>query len=284
MSLLYSMKEGLEGFRRARLSSFVSVSIVAVSLTLVGVFLIATVNMTRLVRSIQKRMSQEVFIDNSLNEDGIEKLENEIRSLDGINDVEFISKEKAAQTFKDEFGENIFEILEENPLPSSFRIDLNQEYRSAVNAEKIVEQLNNLNAVNEVVYRAEIFRLIDRYIGILAMVALVVGILILIGSLFVISNTIRIIIHSKRTIIDTMKLVGATPAFIRRPFLVEGMLQGIAGGGIAAVVIFLFAKWSNIEMPGLIQIDKEIYGILLLTGLVFGWVGSLSAVKRLLRY
>ena len=144
MSLLYSIKEGLEGFRRARLSSFASVSVVALSLTLVGVFLIATINMTRLVRSIQKRMSLEVFIDNSLNEDGIAKLEGEINNLDGINSIEFISKEKAAQTFKEEFGENIFEILEENPLPSSFRIDLDQEYRSAVNAEKVVEQLNTL--------------------------------------------------------------------------------------------------------------------------------------------
>jgi cell division transport system permease protein len=153
-----------------------------------------------------------------------------------------------------------------------------------VNAEKIVEQLNILRGVSEVVYRAEVFRLIDRYIGILAIAALVIGVLILLGSLFVISNTIRIIINSKRSIINTMKLVGATPAFIRRPFLVEGMLQGIAGGGIAAMVIFVFANWSQIEMPGLIQIDKEVYGILLLIGLIFGWLGSLSAVKRLLRY
>ena len=284
MSLLYSIKEGLEGFRRARLASFVSISIVAVSLILVGTFLVISVNMTRLVRGIQKRMSLEVFIDNTLTDDEIATLENEIRAIEGIYEVEFISKEKAAQTFKEEFGENIFEILDENPLPSSFRLALDVDFRGAQAADAIVQGINELKGVTEVVYRAELFRLIDRYIDILITSILVIGILILLGSLIVISNTIRIIIHSKRAIIAVMKLVGATPSFIRRPYLVEGMVQGMVGGGIAALILFAIVKISHIEMPGLLYIENEIYGIIILIGIVFGWFGSLYAVRRLLRY
>ena len=284
MSLFYSINEGLEGFRRAKLASFVSISIVAISLILVGTFLIVSVNMTRLVRSIQKRMSLEVFIDNTLTDDGIADLENEIRAIEGIYEIEFISKEKAAQTFRDEFGENIFEILDENPLPSSFRLSLDADFRGAHAADTIVQNITELRGVTEVVYRAELFRLIDRYIDIFITAVLIVGVLILLGSLFVISNTIRIIIHSKRAIIDTMKLVGATPSFIRRPYVVEGMVQGLAGGGIAAVVLFVIAKISHVEMPGLLLIENEIYGILILIGMVFGWIGSIYAVRRLLRY
>lgn len=284
MNLLYSIKEGVKGFRRARLSSFVSVSIVAISLILVGLFLIAAINMTRVVRSIQKRMTLEVFIDNALDESGIAALEDEISGLESVSEVQFVSKEMAAQTFTEEFGKEIFEILDGNPLPSSFRVNLKPEFRAAEEAAMVVEELEAIAGIEEVVYRAELFRLMDQYIGILIAIALVVGVLLLFGSLFVISNTIRIIIHSKRTVIETMKLVGATPSFIRRPFLVEGMLQGFVGGGIAALILFIFVKWTNIELPGLILIEKEIYFLLMLIGLTFGWLGSITAVRRLLRY
>ncbi len=284
MSFLYTIKEGLEGFRRAKLASFASVSMVAISLILVGIFLAISVNMTRLVRSVQKRMSLEVFIDGSLSDDGIAALERELSDLDGIDDIEFISKEMAAQTFIEEYGEDISEILDENPLPSSFRLTLRPEFRSAETAEEVVAEINKLRGVTEVVYRAELFRIIDRYISIFIIVVLVVGVLVLFGSLFVISNTIRIIIHSKRSIIETMKLVGATPTFIRRPFLVEGMVQGFVGGSIAAAILFAFVKWTRIEMPGLLFIEKEIYGALMIIGLLFGLIGSVTAVRRLLRY
>ncbi|MDZ7369975.1 MAG: ABC transporter permease, partial [candidate division KSB1 bacterium] len=106
--------------------------------------------------------------------------------------------------------------------------------------------------------------------------------LVLAGSLFMVSNTIRLIIYGRRSIIETMKLVGATHGFIKRPFLIEGMLQGVIGGGIAAAL--LWAVWKIIEWrwPGFVFVPNEIIIGAPLTGLIFGLIGSWWAVKRYL--
>ena len=284
MSWSYSVKEGLAGLRRARLSSLICISMVAVSLVLVGIFLVATVNMNSLLQDIKKRMNIEVFISDVMPEAEIANLEEQIRAIEGIGVVAFISKENAAQEVRDELGIDVFEIYEENPLFSSFRISLDTEYKTNKAAEDIVTQINRFEGVNEVVYRQEIFRLLDRYIGIALVIDLAVGLIVLFSSLFVISNTIRLIIHSKRDIIETMKLVGATRSFIRRPFLVEGMVQGVLGGILAAALLYVLVKILRIELAGLIVVEEEIYALLVVIGLIFGWLGSMTAARRFIRY
>ena len=284
MSWSYSVKEGFAGLRRARLSSIICISMVAVSLVLVGIFLVATVNMNNLLQDIKRRMNIEVFISDVMPEAEIAHLEEQIRAIEGIGVVEFISKEKAAQEVREGLGIDVFEIYEENPLFSSFRISLDTEYKTNKAAEDIVSQINRLEGVNEVVYRQEVFRLLDRYIGIALVIDLVIGLVVLFSSLLVISNTIRLIIHSKRDIIETMKLVGATRTFIQRPFLVEGMVQGVLGGILAAAMLYVLVKLLRIELHGLIDVETKIYALIMVIGLVFGWLGSLTAVRRFIRY
>jgi len=282
--LWYSIREGLEGFRRAPFSSFVSVSTVALALTLLGAFVAVSLNLNRLAAALQKHMTFEVFIDDALERAAVTALEQRIRSIPGVATVEFISKEAAAQAIKEEFGADVLDLLGENPLPASFRIALAAQSRSAPLAESVAAQLRTLKGVTEVVYRAELFQLLDRYLQLAITIDMAVGIALLLGSVFIIFNTIRLIIHAKRQIIETMKLVGATPGFIRRPFLVEGMLQGGAGGALATVCLWLLMRVASLEAPHLIVLPRLFFPAVLAAGIVLGWMGSFLAVRRLLKY
>ncbi len=279
-----SIREGIEGFRRAPFSSFVSLSTVALALTLLGAFAAVSLNLNRLAAALQQRMTFEVFVDDALEGAAIADLERQIRATPGVAKVEFVSKEAAARAIKEEFGDDVLEILGENPLPASFRVALTANSRSAPVAESVAAKLRALKGVSEVVYRAELFRLLDRYLQLAITVDVVVGIALVLGSIFVVFNTIRLIIHAKRQIIGTMKLVGATPGFIRRPFLVEGMLQGGAGGALAVFFLWVLVRLASVEAPHLLVLPDLFFPSILAAGILLGWMGSFVAVRRLLKY
>lgn len=282
--LCYSIREGIEGFRRAPFSCFVSLSTVALALTMLGVFAAASLNLNRLAAALQQRITFELFIVDTLEGAAIAELEKQIRSIPGVATVEFVSKEAAAQVIKEEFGADVLEILGENPLPASFRVALAPRSRSAPVAESVAARLRALKGVSEVVYRAELFRLLDRYFQLAITIDVVVGLALVLGSVLVVFNTIRLIIHAKRQIIGTMKLVGATPGFIRRPFLVEGMLQGGGGGAMAVFFLWVLVRLASLEAPHLLVLPRLFYPSILAAGIGLGWMGSLVAVRRLLKY
>jgi len=229
-------------------------------------------------------MEMEIFIDNSYTGEQIENLRQNIIRIAGIDSVRYISKEQAAEIFKQQFGQDIFEILDDNPLPSSFHIKLKPTFRSATNAQKISEEINKLEGVDEVLYRRDLLIILEKYIRIFVGAVLGIGVLLAVGSILLVSNTIRLIIFSRSNIIEIMKLVGATRRFIRRPFLVEGIIQGLVGGFLAAVFFFFILKVVKVEIPGLILIDQRNYTILIILGILFGLIGSLLALRRFLKY
>jgi cell division transport system permease protein len=282
--LLYSLTEGFKGLRRAKFSAFVAISTIFLSLILIGVFIIFILNAQRLVNRIQSRMEMELFIDNSYTMERIEELKKSIFTITGIDSVRYVSKDEAVEIFKQQFGQDIFEILDENPLPSSFQVKLKPTFRSAVYAKKISEQLNQLEGVDEVYYRQDLLIILEKYIQLFVGVIFVIGLLLAAGSIFLVSNTIKLIIFSRSTIIEIMKLVGATRRFIRRPFLVEGIIQGFIGGSLAALFFYLILKIIKLEIPGLILINQKNYPLLIILGILFGLIGSLLALRKFLKY
>ncbi|MDZ7261194.1 MAG: ABC transporter permease [candidate division KSB1 bacterium] len=282
--IVYSIKEGLKGFRQARLSSLISISTITISLVIIGIFLIAIVNLTKFISSLKERVEFEVFIDNSLGDQKIEELKKTIASFVGVQTVEFISKEEAAKIFKETFGDDIFDILEENPLPASFRIKLAEAYRSPEGAKYISELIGQLEGVDEVVYRADLLRLLDKYIKLVMGLLLGVGGSVCIGSIFLVYNNIRLIIAARWDTIEIMKLVGATRGFIRRPFIIEGMLQGLLGAAGALALLYGITTLIINKFPGFIEVDARIFGGILIFGLLLGMLGSLVSVRRFLKY
>lgn len=281
---LYSIAEGFRGLRRAKFSAFVSISTIFLSLVLIGIFIIFIFNIQRLIQQIQSRVELEVFIDNSYTLEKIDDLRQEIFQIEGVESVLYISKQEAAKIFEEQFGQDVFEILEENPLPPSFQIKLKPQFRSAEKAQVIFEKISELEGVDEALYRRDLIILLEKYIRLFIIIIFAMGVLLGIGSIFLVSNTIKLIIFSRKTIIEIMKLVGATRRFIRRPFIIEGVIQGIIGGTLAALFFYLIFHLIDFEIPNLILIDQKNYPILIIVGLLWGLIGSKFALRKFMKY
>ncbi len=289
MSLAYTLKEGLDGMRRARWSTLFSVITVAVASALLGFFAIATLNLHALVQQLKSRLELEVFIDDSFDDQQIEELERRILALDGVASVEFISKEKALLTFRDLFGEQMkayIDLLGTNPLPASFRIVLKKEYRTSEKARKVVDELQAFRELRpqDVVFRLDFLLAVERYVRLALWIDVIVGIFLCAAAVFLVSNNIRLVIATKRRVIETMQLVGATNALIRRPFLLQGTLEGIAGGAVAAVLLYLFVEALRVRLPEYVLVDERLFWGIAAAGGLLGLIGSWTSVRRYLRH
>ncbi len=229
-------------------------------------------------------MELEIFVDNSFTIEQVEELKKRILTINMIDSVRYVSKVDAAEIFRRQFGQDIFEILDENPLPSSFQIKLKPNFRSATNAQLVTEQLRQLDGVDDIFYRRDLLIKLERYLEIFLVIILGVGMILGAGAIFLVSNTIKLIIFSRSNVIQIMKLVGATRRFIRRPFLIEGIVQGLMGGCLAVLFFYLILKAIKFEIPGLIFIDQKSYPALLILGAFLGLFGSQLALRKFLKY
>ncbi len=285
--MLFVLKEGVTGFIKARLAGFVAVMTIAISLTLIGVFLLITVNLGKFVDFLRSRVELEVFLDDSFDEERIDLLGTEIRQIDGVDELTFISKEMAMLEYKKLFRDaqaDYIETLGYNPLPASYRVTLREGHRTATEAERVFTTMAEIDGVgeNNVVYRREYLVRLEKYINSAIAVDFVVGTIVCLSALLLVSNNIRLIILSKTHIIETMKLVGATPFLVRMPLYVQGMIQGILGGIISAIFLYGLVGLGSLKVPGILTADWRIYLIIANFGALLGLAGSVTAVRRYL--
>ena len=282
--MFYSLKEGFAGLCRAKFSSIFAISIISISLIIIGLFLIVILNTKRLVDSIQERIELEVFIDNSLDSLKTEQLKIRILASKGIRSIKYVSKDEAAEFFKQQFDKDIFKILDENPLPASFQITLVKAFQTSQDVNQLSKDLKKIDGVDDVIFRQDILILLERYMEISLIVISIIGGLLAAGSIYLVSNTVKLIMLSRLQIIETMKLVGATKHFIRRPFIFEGLIQGIIGSVLAVSFIYIILKIINIEVTQLIIVNEKIFLILFAVGVFLGLLGSMLAIQRFLKY
>ncbi|MFQ5649203.1 MAG: cell division protein FtsX [bacterium] len=272
---------------KSRVAGFVAVLTIAISLILIGVFLIITVNLGKFVGYLRSRVELEVFLDDSFDEAKIQKLGDEIRRIEGVGELIFISKEMAILEYQNLFKEqqdDYFETLGFNPLPASYRVKLRKDYRTATGAERVFEEISAISDIktDDVVYRREFLVRLEKYIQIAIAVDFIVGTIVCLSALLLVSNNIRLIILSKQKIIETMKLVGATRFFIRMPLYVQGTVQGFLGGIISASFLFGLLQIGSLEIPGIISVDRRLYLVVASLGILLGLAGSYTAVRRYL--
>ena len=216
------------------------------------------------------------------------QLGREMGKIEGVSDVIYISPSQAARIFKKEFGEDVVDIVGTNPFPSSFIVRLSPEFGTAVDASYIASRIASMNGIEEVRYRKSLLVSVDRYINILIGLSAVIGFIVLLAAILISSYTIKLTILAKRDLIWTMRLVGATDKFIRRPFIVEGLIEGLAAGAIAIGIIEAGYMVSERLLKGYIPVEKvevnnEIYAGMLIFGVILGWMGSSLSVRRYLK-
>jgi len=284
MSVSYTLKESISGFKRTKLSTFISIVTISISLLLLGVFAVITINTSRFIDTLRDKVEMEAFLQEPMSRDDVATLIKTVTALNGVDKVIFVSKEEAAGIFKEQFGEDVKSVLEFNPLPPSLKVFLEEGYRTAASANEVYEKLKSTQGVESVIYRKALLEFVDQKTATAHNITLGLGVLISLSAIFLVSNTIRLAIYAKRRLLRTMELVGATQGFIRLPFLLEGIIQGLVGGILAACVLYVLLEYAMrfllTEIAQYVHMEMPFYLLVVGSGAALGLVGSIISVAR----
>ncbi|MGB9696621.1 MAG: cell division protein FtsX [Ignavibacteria bacterium] len=287
MKIRYIIKETFRGFGTAKFSTFASVLTIAISLSLITIFTILYLTSNKLIKSIKEKVEIEVFLNDNITTEEVNSLIDKIRTIGGIKQVTFVSKEEAKRIFEKDWGKEMLEVLDYNPLPPSLKINLYEEYKTIDRMSKIKSQLSALNKVEEVKFPEGNLHLIEENSSAIMYVLLVILVTTLFGSIFLVANTIRLVINSRRKVIQIHKLLGATNSFIIMPYFLQGLLQGLFGSIISLGVLYgVFTYYSSKFQGANIKIEFfDIYIVLYIcfAGIVLGSFGSLLSAKKFLK-
>jgi cell division transport system permease protein len=284
MNLFFIIKEGILGFKRARLAVTISVISISLTLILVGVFGMVVQNLADIFQKFYRQVQLEVFIDPSLAVSQIQKLDHQILRFSAVDSVIFKSPEQALKEFEEDFGADLVSVLDENPLPPSVRVILKPGQSKIELINEIVEKIKALDGVDDVVYQTDIVRLINEYAVIGIIIAFALGLIIFIIATLLIFNTIRLTIYARRTIIEIMKSVGATNFFIKGPFIMEGIFQGFFGSLIACGLLWTSNYFIKGIFASILSVPLQYYLILVFIGVFLGLLGSYFSVNKYLKY
>ena len=287
MSLAYTLRESISGFTRTKLSTTISIITISISLLFLGIFAVISTQTSRFIDVLRDQVELEAFLDEPITPKDLSTVQERIKSLAGVQELTYVSKDDAAKLFQKEFGENILNVLEFNPLPASLKVSLKDGYKTSARVAEVSKAIEGIHGIESVKYRKELLEVIDTRAATLHNLTLGLGVFISLSAILLVSNTIRLAIYAKRQLIRTMELVGATRVFIRVPFLLEGMIQGIVGGILASALLYVLLEYSirlvSIELAGSLHREPLFYAGVLATGLLLGLIGGIISVMRFIR-
>jgi cell division transport system permease protein len=288
MSLGYVIKEGFAGLGRARLAAFTSMFSLFIAVLLIGVLFRIGYNAYEVSQLIRQQVEVEIFLQD-LDESATNEMENLLLSKPEVEGLTYISSDSASRVFQQEFGMGAESIADLNFLPSSFRVVMSDNYNVA-QIDSLVQEFRTYDGVDEVRFNLALLEIIESRTEMLVLIGSGIGIFILFVAMILVFNTIRLTIYAKRDLIRAMKLVGATNSFIRRPFLVEGVLQGLIAGGFASLVIYFVFELivpRFIPQIGVLSwpMGRWYYliGGTILLAIIMGWWGSRWAARKFIR-
>ena len=287
----YFIQETLRSLRRNNWMSFASVGTVAVSLFVLGVFLLLVLNMNRLASSLESQVQISVYLADGLSESARKDIASDIEALQGIEEIRYVPKEEAKECLAKRLGDQKYlldALGEKNPLPDSFEVVL----KSPALVETAAAAITRMDGVEQAKYGQDVIEHLFAITRLIRIFGLALMVLLAGATLFIISNTIRLTVFARRKEVAIMKYVGATDWFIRWPFLLEGMVLGFVGGVLAAIALqsFYAAMAAKIYetlafFPLLPQYPYMYYvsAAILLSGMGIGALGSTISLKRFLK-
>jgi len=288
MKLNYILREGIVGIRRAIMPFMNSVFSVTIALVLVGVGVLFVDNGLEFIRDLQADYDLEVFLQNEANTDNMQELANIITEYPGIFRMDYLSKQDAADLYNAEFGEDVLALLDDNPLPSSFRITFEESYRSTNYIQSFVHSIEQLDMVDEVMFKQDLF---DRIQGIMKSVYTIAAgaiFIIILATVFLTSNNLRLMILSRYEFIETVRLLGASDFMVKAPFFLEGGVLGFIGSLLAIFIIsgfeYALERMHIIDLPVRIMNQPELILGMIIFGICLSSLGVLKAVRRMLRF
>ncbi|QIB26920.1 permease-like cell division protein FtsX [Caloranaerobacter azorensis] len=288
------IKQGFVGMWRNRMMSLASIGSVMSVLIILGIVLVIVLNINNLAGMAKEQFDEiQVYLQDGINEEQIENIGEKLRELDGVLAVIYQSKEQALEIFKKELGDKayLFEGLEKNPLPNSYIIQL----KDIKYTEDIVNRINGLTGIEDIRYYKDI---VEKMMAISNFVRAgglaVISILILV-SIFIISNTVKLTVAARRREISIMKYIGATNGYIRGPFILEGIFLGAIGSILAILIVSFGYKYLflvvnerlyvlfTVYMIPYYEILDDIIIMFTAIGIGIGVLGSIISLRKFLR-
>jgi len=271
----------------------VTVITIALSIMIVSAFLLFFVNANLLVNSWKKGIRVMAYLKPDMTALDISALKQQITSMAGIEEVSYIPKEQALVLLKDHLKRqsSLLSDLKENPLPDTFEIRLLPSARNDKKVEALAVEIENLPAVDDVEYGQDWVGRLSYIVRLFRFTAFAMGGLFFMASVFIVANTIRLVLYSRRAEIDIMRLVGASDRFITAPFYIEGLILGAFGGvvGILTLLVtfgIITARFEAGFAIGLVEIQflplGHTLGIIVCSMLV-GWLGCFLSLKQFLK-
>lgn len=285
----YLTREGLRNVWQNRFMSVASVAVLAACLLLTGLSYLALANVERAFKWVYGQNMVVVFAKTDCTDEQIAAMGDALKAIDNVEKTEFLSKEETLEKYKDSLPQETYEGLQgdDNPMPDAYIVT----FRDLENFDETVAQIKAIDGVDDASYDGNIAATLRTVRRIALGVGLGVVALLLIVSLFIIANTIKLTVYNRRLEIYIMRSVGATGAFIRIPFMVEGMTLGILSGGVAFFLVWLlYVKLLGLlpQTTALFSLVpfKEVWGVLLLgfvvIGMLTGMLGSAIATGKYL--
>lgn len=273
-----------KGVKTFYISTIFSISLVLLMVGLLGLIVLHAKNLSNFVK---ENIVLNVILDEQAKDSEIFKLQKEIEKNQAIKSTEYVSKELAARNLSKDLGEDFVKFLGYNPLSASIDVYLRAEYATNEEIQKFIRRLQKKNNVKEVVYQESLVDLVNQNLSSIGIIIIAFGGAMLLIAVALINNTIRLAMYSQRFIIRSMQLVGATRGFIRKPFIIAGMLHGLLGSLIAIALLVGTLFVARTEVPDLIILqDYFEFGILfvgiLSMGLLISFMSTYFAVNKYL--
>jgi cell division transport system permease protein len=274
--------------RKLRSSYVTTVISISLVLFLLGIIGLLFLNARRLSVYVKENLGFTVMVNENSREAEVQRLQKTLNASSYVREATYVSQDEAADLLREELGEDFVDFLGYNPLLSSIEVKVFAEYANPDSMAVIEKEVLNFPQVNEVYYQKNLLHAVHDNIEKISIVLGGFAILLMVIAIALINNTIRLSVYSRRFLIKTMQLVGATRGFIRRPFLVTGILNGLAGATIAIILLSGLIYGLTNEFEGMIgfaniKLIGLLFAIVIALGILITLISTFFAVNRYLR-
>ncbi len=285
LTLPYSVREAIAAFRRTPLLSLLSMVAISFGLFVVGLFALTAHNIRLTIEQVEERVEVVAYLQDEVAAEEVQRVESELRGLPEVLDLRYVSKMEALATALEELDEfrGVFADLDVNPLPASLEIRLRPGQRTPEVAGGLAQRLLAEPSVEDVRFGQDWISNIVMLRRVAAGAAAVIGGAFALVAAVIIATAVRISIFARREEITIMRLVGATDGFIQRPFLLEGLATGLAGGAVAVGLTFGAFHLLNVNLIRLEWLPQSWALLAVAIGAVYGLLASAVSVRRHLR-
>ena len=289
-AISYFLSEALTSLWRSRLVNAVSIGTIAVSLFVLGAFLTVASALSGLVTRWTETVQVIVYLDDDVEPRVLTSLENRLREDPTVASLELVTREQALARFRSMFRDlsSLPEDLGENPFPASLEVNLRAERQSPAEVERLAKAFGDVPGVREIQYDLLWIERLSTGVRLVRVVGAFLGGILVLAAVFTISNVIRLTIYAREDELDIMRLVGATRAYVKGPFVTEGVIQGGLGGLVASLLLWSALAWlsrdlatSDVLPHATLALSPTIALALVAGGMAVGLAGSLMSLSRL---